>query len=554
MLARRIFSVTAVAFLTACGGGGASKGGAASPVAAAQQKDAEAFAQRTGDVDGKPGWTTKGSGAVKVGKERVFYGVGIVAGVRNPALARTTAGSRARAEIGKLVETYSASLMKDYMSSDVGTGRPANEQQQIEQAIKTASSVSLRGTEIVDHYYEANGTIFALAQLDIAKMNDALAAASKSGAFKSYVTKVDTDDIFDQHGRKAEPPPPPPKVASDDSNAAPPPPPEAKKDDVPKAKSKPAWVDGDDPRFPREEYMCGVGFGPTRSHAENGAFAAISRVFVANVASVAKDFMGAYQSTGAPDLEVQWTEQLTQVVTNKTLTGVEFRELWEDRKSGTYYGLACLDRARAAADLMEQIQTQDAQTESALQRSRRTDKQTRFAMLAQALESVAKREALNAELRIVKFDGVGVPGPYSHGDVAAAFSEAQDSLLVGMQAEGPYADEFAGIFEERLTSRGYKVSVVDDGDFTGQDVVVKASIKFKETGILDPNDPFYYAEGVVIINVINNATGKKLKTLTKRRKEGRRTQADAERLVVIKFAKAHAKDVGIAIDNAMKGK
>ncbi|MEO1173375.1 MAG: LPP20 family lipoprotein, partial [Myxococcota bacterium] len=424
----------------------------------------------------------------------------------------------------------------------------------IEQAIKTASSVSLRGTEIVDHYYEGSGTIYALAQLDIAKMNDALAAASESGAFKSYVTKVDTDDIFDQHGRKAEPPPPPPKVASDDRNAAPPAPEEAKQDEVPKAKSKPAWVDGDDPRFPREKYLCGVGFGPTRSHAENGSFAAISRVFEASVSSVAKDFMGAYQSTGAPDLEVQWTEQLTRVVTSKTLKGVEFRELWEDRKSGTYYGLACLDRAKAARDLIEQIATQDAETESALQRSRGTDKQTRFAMLAQALESVAKREALNAELRIVKFDGVGVPGPYSHGDVASAFSEAQEALLVGVQVEGPNADEFAAIFEERLTARGYKINIVEDGDFSGQDVVVKASVKFKKTGILDPNDPFYYAEGVAIINVINNSSGKKLKTITKRRKEGGRTRADAERKAVIKFAKAHAKDVGIAIDNAMKGK
>lgn len=549
-------TISGLGFLVLCGAvgcGGARSGsaGGESALAAAQRSDAAAFSDRSTDRDGKPGWITKGSGAVVEGGDQIFYGVGIMQGSANAALARTTADNRARAEIGKLLEVYSASLMKDYMSSSVG-GDGASEEQQIEQAIKTASSTSLRGTEIVDHYYAGDGTIYALAQLDVAKMNDALAAASESGAFRSYVTKVDTKDIFAQHAKPAEPEPAPPKVASDDSDRAPDAP--GGGDDVAQAQGKPAWVDGEDSRFPRDAYLCGVGLGPTRSHAENGAFAAISRIFVADVSSVSKDFMGAYQSTGAPDLEVQWTEQQTRIATEKVLSGVELREIWEDKDSGTTYGLACLDRARAAAGLEEQIQLADGETESALTASRGVDKQTRFAKLAQALEAVTRRQALNAELRIVRANGVGIPGPYSHADVASAFSDAQSALNVGVTVAGPFADEFAAIFEERLTDRGYQVSVIDNGDFSGQDVVVDAKIKFKNTGVLNKRDGIYYAEGVAMIEVRNNATGKKLKTINKRRKEGRRTKEDAERLVVIKFAKKHANDVGKAIDNAMKGR
>lgn len=537
--------------LIGCGGG--SKGGSkgTTPLAAAQQKDAEAFSERSSD--GRPGWITKGSGAVKTdGGNRVFYGVGIFKGSMNPALARSTADNRARAEISRLLSVYSASLMKDYMSSAQNADGSSEEVQEVEQAIKTASSNAMSGIEMVDHYYAADGTIFALAQLDVAKMNDALAAAAKSGAFKSYTAEVNTDDIFDQHGRKADPPPKPPKVASDDGAPAPSAPAEAKKDDAPKAKSRPAWIDGEDPRFPAREYLCGVGFGPTRSHAENGAYAAVSRIFIADVQSVAKDFMGAYESTGSPTLEVQWSEQNTRVATNKVLSGVELEEVYDDRKAGVYYGLACLNRARAAADLTQQIQEQDGKVKSALQRSFETSSNAqRFALLAQALEAATTREVLNAELRIVRYDGVGIPGDFAIADIAAAFSEAQDELKVAVAAKGPFAEEFTPIVEEALSDKGYKVSIVEDGDYSDQDIVVEVDINFSNLGELGERG-VYYAAAQMTARLKDTKTGKVFATLRKKRREGRATPEDAQRFVVIRFAKEHQKAIRDEIDRHIK--
>ena len=65
-----------------------------------------------------PAWTYKGSGAFDDEKKgKVFYGVGIASGIKNKALLFNTADNRARAEVAKVLETYVASLAKDYMAS-----------------------------------------------------------------------------------------------------------------------------------------------------------------------------------------------------------------------------------------------------------------------------------------------------------------------------------------------------------------------------------------------------------------------------------------------------
>ena len=71
----------AVVGLTACGGGEKATGEAPANFQGIQY----------------PEWVMKGSGAFGGEEGRVFYGVGSVSGIKNHALARTTADNRARA-------------------------------------------------------------------------------------------------------------------------------------------------------------------------------------------------------------------------------------------------------------------------------------------------------------------------------------------------------------------------------------------------------------------------------------------------------------------------
>ena len=130
-----------------------------------------------------PDWIVEGSGAFRDGGDQVFYGVGSVVGVGNAPLAWTSAENRARAEVGKVFETYTASLMKDYMASTTGAATvtvesPRAEEQHIEQSIKTFSQVTLSGVMIVDRWVDDdNETYYALARLDLEKFKDSLARA-----------------------------------------------------------------------------------------------------------------------------------------------------------------------------------------------------------------------------------------------------------------------------------------------------------------------------------------------------------------------------------------
>ena len=151
-----------------------------------------------------PAWVTKGSAAFNDQGSRVFYGVGAVSGVKNKPLARTAAENRARAEIGKIFETYTASLMRDYMASTTGgaavTGDSAtSEEQHIEQAVKTFSATTLSGVIIIDHWVDpSDGTVYALAKLDLDGFKNSLDKAKElSSEVRDFVRK-NAEKSFDR--------------------------------------------------------------------------------------------------------------------------------------------------------------------------------------------------------------------------------------------------------------------------------------------------------------------------------------------------------------------
>ena len=171
--------VVFVAFgLAACGGGDKKK------------TDGDAPANLKG-ID-YPEWVLKGSGAFGGEQGRVFYGVGSVTGIKNHALARSTADNRARNEVAKIFEVYTASLMKDYMASTTaGDMSASSEEQHVEQAIKTFSAQTLSGVQVVDHWYHpVDGTVYALAQLDLEGFTNNLDKMKELNAkVRDYVRK-----------------------------------------------------------------------------------------------------------------------------------------------------------------------------------------------------------------------------------------------------------------------------------------------------------------------------------------------------------------------------
>ncbi|RJR15910.1 MAG: hypothetical protein C4581_11190 [Nitrospiraceae bacterium] len=121
-----------------------------------------------------PEWVMKGSGAFGGEKGKVFYGVASASRMQNISLMRTAADNRARNEVAKVFQFYTASLMKDYAASTVaGDPDVSSEEQHVEQAIKTVTSMTLSGVEVVDHWQNpATQEFFALARLDLNSFKD----------------------------------------------------------------------------------------------------------------------------------------------------------------------------------------------------------------------------------------------------------------------------------------------------------------------------------------------------------------------------------------------
>jgi len=150
-----------------------------------------------------PAWVMKGSGAFDVQKGKVFYGVGSASGIRNKALLRQTSDNRARGEIAKTMETYVATLAKDYMASTTaGDMSKSSEEQHVETALKTFSKTTLHGAEIVDRWMDpSDGTMYSLCELDLHSFKDAL---EKSRELDKQVQDYVRENAEKLHGEMEE--------------------------------------------------------------------------------------------------------------------------------------------------------------------------------------------------------------------------------------------------------------------------------------------------------------------------------------------------------------
>ena len=149
---------------------------------------------------GPPTWVKKGSGAYNDKSDKSFYGVGSVVGVRNEPLAWDTAENRARAEIAKTFETYTAYLMRDYAASTTAGDFSRNsEEQNVERAIKTVTTTTLSGVRPIERYKdEKTGTYYVLTKLNLEEMKNNLEQAKELNAqVRDYVRK-NADKLFER--------------------------------------------------------------------------------------------------------------------------------------------------------------------------------------------------------------------------------------------------------------------------------------------------------------------------------------------------------------------
>lgn len=149
-----------------------------------------------------PKWVEKGGGYMNEKNSKAFYGVGGISGVRNEPLAREAADNRARADLAKYMDTYTAYLMRDYAASTTaGDFTKTSEEQNVERALKTFVSANLSGVAVVDRWEKEDThgkTIYALAKMDLETFKDQVGRLKElNDAARDFVRK-NAEKAFDR--------------------------------------------------------------------------------------------------------------------------------------------------------------------------------------------------------------------------------------------------------------------------------------------------------------------------------------------------------------------
>ncbi len=148
--------------------------------------------------ESQPKWVK--TGTYKPEEKKAFYSMGEVMGVRNEPLAWDAAENRARAQMVKILSTYTAYLMRDYAASTAASdfARTA-EEQHVEVATKTFAAATLNGVRPVDRYKdEKKGIYYVVVKMELDDVKDMLMQSKELNSQMRDYVRQNADRAFER--------------------------------------------------------------------------------------------------------------------------------------------------------------------------------------------------------------------------------------------------------------------------------------------------------------------------------------------------------------------
>ena len=295
--------------------------------------------------------------------------------------------------------------------------------------------------------------------------------------------------------------------------------------------TKPGWVDGATSEYPPAQYLTGVGQADNRNNASDQAYAAVARIFKAEVAAHAKDWESylVIERRGSSNTERRLTlDTVTKVSTDKALENVRIMETWHDANKGLHYALAVMSRSQAEAALIERMATLDLAVEADVTESRQTpDKLTRIRTLRRAARNLVLREAYNADLRVIRPSGQGMASAYRVDDLSNELEQfLATHLLLAVQVSGDHAEPIQRALTEGLIREGLQVTTqTTSGDGVSPELLVRGIVDLFPIEVQDPQ--FKYVRWCSDFDVVETSTQRVVGAVTRGGKEGHLTEREA---------------------------
>jgi hypothetical protein len=293
---------------------------------------------------------------------------------------------------------------------------------------------------------------------------------------------------------------------------------------------KPDWVSGPDPRYPSAAYLVGIGEGGTRKSAEDAAYGAVSRIFVARIDQRTREWESYLQqdsegrTTALRSIEIR---QVTAVSTRKILEDVRIAEVWRENFTGRTHALAVLDRARVSDILRNRIEEMDSRIRGLLSEADPSKGKLRAAgNLYRAVNSLLVRETYNTDLQIVSPSGQGIASPVSLAKVTQDFHDLiRRQLNTVLRMTGTRSDAIRSALLEGLARYGFSVGP-ESSELP--DLLIQGVVDFQTV----PNPKYELVRWTAEFEVSDPLSGKILGSFSKSGREGHLSLPEAENRAV----------------------
>lgn len=323
--------------------------------------------------------------------------------------------------------------------------------------------------------------------------------------------------------------------------------------------TKPDWIDGVSGAYPSGQYLVGVGQAENRAVAEDHAYAAVARIFKAEVSAQAKDWESylLIEQRGHSSEERRLTlDNLTRVSTDKVLENVRIVDRWVDRHNGLHYALAGMHRPQAETSFMEKITELDRSISDAVEEAHRpSDKLAKVRALRRAARNLVLRETYNADLRVIRPSGQGTAAAYRVSELTHELEQFLATNLVlavavtGDQVEPAQRALIEGLLKEGLqvTSRPWSGERSLGGDSSGPapELLLRGVVRVWPIDVRDPQ--FKFVRWCSDFEVVDLTSQRVVGALSKGGKEGHLSDREATAKAVRVMQQEFSTDVAKAI-------
>jgi len=323
--------------------------------------------------------------------------------------------------------------------------------------------------------------------------------------------------------------------------------------------AKPDWIDGVSAAYPFGQYLVGVGQAESRAAAEDQAYAAVARIFKAEVNAQAKDWESylVIEQRGHSSAERRLTlDNLTRVSTDKVLENVRIVDRWADVHNGLHYALAGMHRPQAESAFMERITELDRSISDDVEEAHHpSDKLAKARALRRAARSLVLRETYNADLRVIRPSGQGTAAAYRVSELTHELEQFLATNLVlavaitGDQVEPAQRALTEGLLREglQITSRGWggDRSVGNDSSGPSAELLVRGVVRVWSIDVRDPQ--FKYVRWCSDFEVVDLTSQRVVGALSKGGREGHLSEREAIAKAVRVMQQEFSADVAKAI-------